>query len=134
MVGDIRLDYKSNYGKTHGEPNMNWFKKLFKKPEEEIPVAEPEVKPRVSRKPKLSEKELATAKKEPYIKVLDTQIDPNNPANGYFELDWNTYFIDELRKAGYNANTEEEIIDKWFKALCQNVIAEDDNNRKIRIV
>jgi hypothetical protein len=43
-------------------------------------------------------------------------------------------FIDELRKSGYNANTEEEIIDKWFKALCQNVIAEDDNNREIRIV
>ena len=113
---------------------MNWIKNLFKKPEEEIPVVESEVKPRVSRKPKLSEKELATANKEPYIKVLDTQIDPKNPANGYFELDWNSYFIDELRKSGYNANTEEEIIDKWFKALCQNVIAEDDNNREIRIV
>ena len=117
---------------------MKWIKNLFKKPEEEIPAVLIEQgehsKPKATRKPKLSEKELATAKKEPYIKVLDTQIDPNNPANGYFELDWNSYFIDELRKAGYNANTEEEIIDKWFKALCQNVIAEDDNNREIRIV
>ena len=113
---------------------MKWITNLFKKPEEVVPVVEPEVKARISRKAKLSEKELATANKEPYIKVLDTQIDPKNPANGYFELDWNSYFIDELRKSGYNANTEEEIIDKWFKALCQNVIAEDDNNRAIRIV
>ena len=134
MAGDIHQDCKYSYGKTHGEHDMKWIKKLFKKTEEEIPVVEPEVKPRISRKPKLSEKDQATARKEPYIKVLDTQIDPNNPANGYFELDWNSYFIDELKKAGYNANTEEEIIDKWFKALCQNVIAEDEQNREIRIV
>lgn len=134
MVGDIHHVYKYNYGKTHGGHDMKWITNLFKKPEEVVPVVEPEVKARISRKPKLSEKELATANKEPYIKVLDTQIDPKNPANGYFELDWNSYFIDELRKSGYNANTEEEIIDKWFKALCQNVIAEDDNNREIRIV
>jgi len=134
MVGDIHHVYKYNYGKTHGGHDMKWITNLFKKPEEVVPVVEPEVKARISRKAKLSEKELATANKEPYIKVLDTQIDPKNPANGYFELDWNSYFIDELRKSGYNANTEEEIIDKWFKALCQNVIAEDDNNREIRIV
>ena len=116
---------------------MKWIKKLFKK-EEENPVAvqekSTEIKRRISRKPKISEKDQATARKEPYIKVLDTQIDPNNPANGYFELDWNSYFVDELRKAGYNANTEEEIIDKWFKALCQNILAEDELKKEVRIV
>lgn len=115
---------------------MKWITNLFKKTEVEVPIVTQQevVRPKVSRKPKISEKELATARGESYIKVLDTQIDSTNPANGYFELDWNSYFIDELRKAGYNANTEEEIIDKWFKALCQNVIAEDDQNREIRIV
>lgn len=82
----------------------------------------------------LSEKELATARKEPYIAVLETKIDSKNPSSGYFELDWNSYFIDDLRKAGYNGVTEEEIVDKWFKALCQNILAEDNNNREVRIV
>lgn len=82
----------------------------------------------------LTAKEIATAKKEPYIVVVETKVDPDNPANGYFELDWNSYFVDDLRKAGYNGITEEEIVDKWFKALCQNILIEDNNNREVRIV
>jgi hypothetical protein len=86
------------------------------------------------KKSTLTEKELATARKEPYIAVLETKVDSKNPANGYFELDWNNYFIDDLRKAGYTGVTEEEIVDKWFKALCQNVLAEENANREVRIV
>lgn len=87
-----------------------------------------------SSKDTLTDKELATAKKQPYIVVVETKVDSSNPANGYFELDWNSYFIDDLRKAGYNGVTEEEIVDKWFKALCQNILDEDNNKREIRIV
>jgi hypothetical protein len=97
------------------------IKNLFKKSE---PVVEN----------KITEKEMATAKKEPYVRVVDTQFDPKNPANGYFELDWNSVFIDELRKAGYNGDTEEEIVDKWFKAICQNVVSESNPNQEVRIV
>ena len=82
----------------------------------------------------LSEKEAATLKKLPYIKVLDTQVDRSNPSNGFFELDWNEYFIDDLRKAGYTGITDEEIVDKWFKALCQTVASDTDTDREIRIV
>jgi len=85
------------------------------------------------KKPRLSEKEKATKNKEPYVNVLETHFDPKDPNNGYFELDWNSYFIDELRKAGYTGESEEEIIDKWFKNLCQNVIAEDQMNKVVRI-
>lgn len=81
----------------------------------------------------LTPKEIANAKKEPYVTVLETKVDPNNPANGYFELDWNSYFIDDLRKAGYTGVTEEEIVDKWFKALCQNVLDEDQRNKVVRL-
>jgi len=82
----------------------------------------------------LSDKELATLRKEPYIKVLETKVDRSSPNNGYFELDWNSYFIDYLRKAGYTGSSEEEIVDKWFKALCQTVAKESENDREIRIV
>lgn len=81
----------------------------------------------------LTEKERATVRKEPYVAVLETKVDKNNPANGYFELDWNSYFIDDLRKAGYTGVTEEEIVDKWFKALCQNILDEEQRNKVVRL-
>ena len=45
-----------------------------------------------------SAKDLATEKGEPYIQVLDTNVDPKNPKYGYFELDWNKHFVDNLNQ------------------------------------
>lgn len=73
---------------------------------------------------KLSPKELATEKEEPYIAVLDTKVNKDNVRNGFFELDWNEYFVLQLREAGYSGVTEEEIVDLWFQDLCRNVGAE----------
>ena len=101
------------------------IKNLFKKPETVIEKVEEK---------KLTDKEIATAKKEAYIKVIDTQFDPNNPANGFFELDWTEYFILDLKRAGYNGATDEEIVDKWFNAICQNVIDETRSKQEVRIV
>ena len=99
---------------------MNFWKRLFGKEEKKAGAT-------------LTDKEMATARKEPFITVLETKVDPNNPSNGYFELDWNSYFIDDLRKAGYTGVTEEEIIDKWFKALCQNILDEEQRNKVVRL-
>lgn len=82
----------------------------------------------------LTEKEIATLKKEPYIKVIDTQFDRNNPSNGFFELDWNEYFIADLKRAGYTGTNDEEIVDKWFRQLCQNIISETNSTQEVRIV
>ena len=100
---------------------MNFWKKIFNREE------------KTEEKSRLTPKEMASARKEPYVTVLETKVDPINPANGYFELDWNSYFIDELRKAGYTGSTEEEIVDKWFKALCQNILDEDQRNKVVRL-
>ncbi len=70
---------------------------------------------------KLSPKELATEKKEPYVAVLDTHVNTDNIRNGFFELDWNEYFVLKLKEAGYNGSSEEEIVDQWFQELCRNV-------------
>lgn len=67
---------------------------------------------------KQSPKEIATANKEPYVAVLDTKVNPENPRNGFFELDWNEYFIMQLRETGYYGETEEELVDRWFTSLC----------------
>jgi hypothetical protein len=69
----------------------------------------------------LSDKQKATAKGEPYVKVLSVQIDEKNPGEGYFELDWNKPFVEKLRQAGYTGTNEEEIIDVWFTSLCRNI-------------
>jgi hypothetical protein len=81
---------------------------------------EPAVKkPRA--KKSLTPKEKATAKKEPWVSVLETHVNPENPSNGFFELDWNEYFIVLLKSHGYDGPTEESIVDAWFQILCKNI-------------
>jgi hypothetical protein len=72
-----------------------------------------------------SAKEIATAKKEPYIAVLDTHVNKDNIRNGFFELDWNEYFVLQLKEAGYKGTSEEEMVDQWFQDLCRNIGAEE---------
>lgn len=73
---------------------------------------------------KLSPKELATEKKEPWVAVLDTHVNKDNIRNGFFELDWNEYFVLQLKEAGYKGDTEEAVVDQWFQELCKNVGSE----------
>lgn len=77
---------------------------------------------------KLGPKERATSKKEPYVSVLETHVNDQNPRNGFFELDWNEYFIVQLKAEGYYGETDEEIIDKWWREICRNVAAEEGIN------
>jgi len=79
-------------------------------------------------KPKKSEKELATEKKEPWVTVVAVEIDTDDPGNGAFELDWNEYFVAKLVRAGYQKkkeDTDAEIVDRWFQAVCRNVLQEN---------
>jgi hypothetical protein len=76
---------------------------------------------------KLSPKERADQKQEPWISVLDTKINADNIRNGFFELDWNEYFIKELIANGYgtDADPQEEIVDRWFRDIVFNMFAEE---------
>lgn len=77
---------------------------------------------------KLSPKDRATRKKEPWVGVLNTHINQDNIRNGFFELDWNEYFVLKLKQEGYGADgdLEEEIVDRWFRELCANVVVDGD--------
>ena len=70
---------------------------------------------------KLTPKELATQNKEPWISVLNTHVNKDNIRNGFFELDWNEFFVLQLRTEGYAGSTDEEIVDAWFSELCRNL-------------
>jgi hypothetical protein len=76
---------------------------------------------------KMSPKERATAKGEPWVAVLDTHINKDNIRNGFFELDWNPQFVLELKRAGYgfDGDPDEEIVDRWFRDLARNILADE---------
>jgi hypothetical protein len=76
---------------------------------------------------KLTAKDRATRRKEPWVSVLDTHVNKDNIRNGFFELDWNEYFIVQLREAGYGfeGDKEEEIVDRWFRDIVRNILAEE---------
>jgi len=75
---------------------------------------------------KLTPKERATIRGEPWVSVLDTHVNKENIRNGFFELDWNAEFIVQLKVAGYGfeGDPEEEIVDRWFRDLAANMLAE----------
>jgi len=76
---------------------------------------------------KKSEKELATERGEPWVGILSMDIDPENPHQGAFELDWNDKFVANLVRAGYQGKPGEEdaeIVDRWFQNICRHVVME----------
>ena len=102
------------------EKDMGIFdkvKKIFKK--DEITEQKSE-----SQKALLREKEAATKAGKPWVAVLETHLNKDNIRNGFFELDWNNAFIEELITAGYKGETNEEIVEGWFREVTRNVLQE----------
>lgn len=58
---------------------------------------------------------------EPWVQVVKANLDPSNPKQGYFELEWNPAFVRHLMDHGYRGPTPEDIVDQWFTELCRNV-------------
>jgi len=105
---------------------LNKLKNLFsKKPEVKAESAPKEPKPK--KVVELSAKEKATQAGEPYVAVLNVDVDPNNINSGAFELDWNEIFIARLIKAGYMMKKDDkdsDIIDRWWTQVCRNTVLE----------
>lgn len=76
---------------------------------------------------KMTPKERATAKGEPWVAVLDTHVNKENVRNGFFELDWNDLFVLQLKQAGYgfDGDPDEEIVDRWFRDLARTMLGEE---------
>lgn len=76
---------------------------------------------------KLTPKERANKRKEPWVDVLETHVNREDPSNGFFELDWNEYFVVQLRQAGYGleGDPDELVVDMWFKQLCRNMLSDE---------
>jgi hypothetical protein len=77
---------------------------------------------------KSAPKDRATKLKEPWVGVLNTHVNKDNIRNGFFELDWNDHFVLKLKQEGYgfDGDKDEEIVDRWFRELCANVVVDGD--------
>jgi len=111
---------------------MKWLEKLTGldkiKAEAEAALAKAKELEEKAELKTLSEKERATRRKEPWVGVVETHVNNENVRNGFFELDWNKYFIEQLRGQGYGLDDdpEEEVVDRWFRELCANVVVDGD--------
>jgi len=76
---------------------------------------------------KMSPKDRATKKGEPWVDVIETHVNEDNIRNGFFELDWNNEFIVSLKQAGYGeeADPEEEVVDRWFRDIVSQMLSEE---------
>ena len=113
-----------------------WLKKITGIEAEEKRLAEEKAALEAESDKKLKVKDpkaYATKKGEPWVNVLDMKVNEDNIRNGFFELDWNKHFIDELLEAGYGSegDEEEQIVDRWFKEIIFNMLQEEglDTNR-----
>lgn len=107
--------------KLNGEKQMFDFLKRKKKEVESEP-------PKPTKTKKLSAKDAATEKGEPYVSVISVDLDPDDVGNGAFELDWNDIFVARLVKAGFmikKTDTDSEIVDRWFQSVCRNILNEN---------
>jgi hypothetical protein len=104
---------------------MGWWNKLVKmQTGTDTKVKEP-TSEEVRRSALENEKAVATKAGKPWVAVLDTQVNEDNIRNGFFELDWNNEFIEQLLDAGYSGESNEQIVDAWFKTIVTQMLQED---------
>ena len=77
---------------------------------------------------KIFNKEKNLDKNKPDVRVIKVHLDSNDPANGYFELEWNQHFVLELKRNGYTGANDEEIVNSWFSELCYNIYQDDQDS------
>jgi len=107
-----------------------FFKKITGLDKEEARIAEEKARVEEESMQVLKKKDpkaYATKRKEPWISVLDVKVNKDNVRNGFFEMDWNEYFIKDLKKAGYgeDGDLDEQIVDRWFRDIVYNMLEEE---------
>ena len=104
----------------------NFFKKITGLDKVEAQKAEVEAE-KLELLKQRDPKEYHTRKKEPWVNVIDVKVNEENVRNGFFELDWNKYFIAQLVESGYGVDNdpEEEIVDRWFRDIVHNMLGEE---------
>jgi hypothetical protein len=121
---------KKLFGIDKIEANIELARKMLEEAEAKQKLAEEAATAAQEREElaKLTPKDRATRKKESWVGVLETHVNKDNIRNGFFELDWNDLFVLKLKQEGYgeDGDKDEEIVDRWFRELCANVVVDGD--------
>ena len=59
-------------------------------------------------------------------------IDEENVVQGYFELDWNDEFVAMLQSKGITGTSDEDVVNKWFNAVCRTVLLNEQADVRLR--
>jgi hypothetical protein len=74
-----------------------------------------------------SAKDLATERGEPYVAMLSMEVDPENHAPRQ-HLNWtgmkSLWPIWSCRLSDGPNDTDNDIVDRWFQAVCRNIVLE----------
>lgn len=95
-------------GETDHEVIKDWEDKTERKKMQRIAELERETKKNSS---------------EPWVEVVSEKYD-DDTKQVEMRLDWNNAFIKMLRSNGYTGRDEQEIVDKWFKRLSENIASD----------
>ena len=77
------------------------------------------------------EKALANVDNEPWVRVLNVDVNEENVSQGFFELDWNEQFVEMLIENGYTGTSPEETVNSWFTDVCKGIIREESADDSI---
>ena len=107
-----------------------WLKKVsgIEAKEKELAEQKAALEAESDKKLKIKDpKAYATKKKESWVNVLDMKVNDDNIRNGFFELDWNDLFIEQLLSNGYGSEGDvpEEVVDRWFKDIVYNMLQDE---------
>ena len=61
---------------------------------------------------KAKKKTKGSKSEEPMVKVIKLHVQPENPRNGFFELDWNDEFVNMLKQNGYQNKKLENCVQR----------------------
>jgi len=73
------------------------------------------------------DKEISTIKNEAWVGYKEYALEETEEGGVgfWFDFDWNIQFIEKLKEAGYEGQTEEEIVRLWYAELCRTIALED---------
>lgn len=60
---------------------------------------------------------------EPWVEIVSETYDPDTKQVA-IKLDWNSAFIKMLKQNGYTGRDDQQIVDKYFKRLSEDIAAE----------
>jgi len=61
--------------------------------------------------------------KEPWVAMPKIHWNPLGKARAYFEMDYNEYFITQLKENGYEGS-EPEMVNQWMNDVCVGILEE----------